>query len=402
MNERVYTVSEISQEVRRVIERFIAPVWIKGEVSNFAIARSGHVYFSLKDQNAVISCVIWRSNAYSIPFQIVDGMQLMVFGAITTYALQSQYQVSVQKVQTVGLGDLFLAFEALKKKLADEGLFDPARKRLIPPFPRKIGLVTSITGAAVRDFLQISQRRNPAVEIQIFPAQVQGAGAAETIITGIEYFNRTGEVDCIVLARGGGSIEDLWAFNEEKLVRAIAASSLPVVSAVGHEVDYTLADFVADLRAPTPSAAAELVIPDKEQIMQSIYNFQTRLDRIMASQLQSYHDQIKRWQERLFLFRPLNIVYLRRQRLDDLEMRLAKFVGNLMAQYRVRLQGLAQTLTVLDPRSILRRGYAIIYATDTGKMIKTIAMVTPHQMVDVELHDGRLSGKVEKILPKHK
>jgi len=402
MNERVYTVSEISQEVRRVIERFITPVWIRGEVSNFTIARSGHVYFSLKDQGAVINCVIWHSQTYTIPFQIMDGMQLLVFGAITTYAMQSQYQVIVQKVQAVGLGDLYLAFEALKKKLAAEGLFDPARKRPIPPFPRKIGLVTSITGAAVRDFLQISQRRNSAVEIQVFPAQVQGSGAAETVMAGIEYFNRAGEVDCIVLARGGGSIEDLWTFNEEKLVRAIAASSLPVVSAIGHEVDYTLADFVADLRAPTPSAAAELVIPDKEQILQSIRDFQARLDRIITNQVQSNYDRIQHLRERLFLFRPLNLVRLRRQRLDELEMRLAKLVENLMAQNRIRMQGIFQTLMVLDPRSILQRGYAIVYTTETGKMIKTIQMVRPDQAIDIELHDGRFSGRVAQILPKNK
>lgn len=396
MAERVYTVSEISQEVRRVIERYFAPIWVRGEVSNLSLARSGHVYFALKDQNALINCVIWRNIANSIPFEIANGMQLLVYGTLTTYALQSQYQITVQKVQAAGLGDLYIAYEALKQKLAAEGLFDPTRKRPLPQFPRTLGLITSISGAAVQDFLQISERRNPAVEIQIYPAQVQGEGAAETIVAGLDYFNRQREVDLIVIARGGGSIEDLWTFNEEKVVRAIAASQLPVVSAIGHEVDYTLADFAADLRAPTPSAAAELVIPDREQILQKIDVLLTGCRRALSSQWQLYLSTLQRYQERLLACKPINLVLLRRQRLDELDLRLRRWWTNTLERWNDKLQSIRQTMMVLDPRSILQRGYAIVYAEETGKMIKTITMVDKEAQVNIELYDGRFKAKVEQ------
>ncbi|MDD5062045.1 MAG: exodeoxyribonuclease VII large subunit, partial [Candidatus Marinimicrobia bacterium] len=282
MEEHIYTVSEIARDIKRVIEQFIAPIWIEGEVSNFTVSRMGHIYFSLKDQTAVLNCTIWRSQSLSIPFQIVNGMRLVVFGNVTTYAMQSQYQLNVQQVRAAGLGSLFLAFEALKKKLSAEGLFDAERKKPIPSYPIQIGVITSQTGAAVRDFLQVSRRRNPSVAIYLYPALVQGREAAATIIQGIQVFNRRKNVDFIVITRGGGSLEDLWTFNEEALVRAIAQSTLPVVSAVGHEVDFTLCDFVADLRAPTPSAAAEMTIPERERILYQIEQTHQKMRRIIA------------------------------------------------------------------------------------------------------------------------
>lgn len=398
MDEHIFTVSEIAQEVRRVIERFIAPVWIKGEVSNFSFSRSGHIYFSLKDQQALINCVIWRNVAYSIPFQINNGMQLLVFGAVTTYAPQSQYQVNVQKVRPAGLGDLHLAFEALKKKLAAEGLFAQERKRPIPAFPEKVGLITSPSGAAVNDFLKISERRNPSIAIYIYPAQVQGEGAADTIIKGIEYFNVNRAVDFIVLARGGGSLEDLWAFNEEKLVRAIAASALPVVSAVGHEVDFTLSDFVADLRAPTPSAAAELVIPDRAQIITRIGLLKKAFCKVVTERLTNQQTLCLHYLKRLQLYRPLSLLQQRRQRLDELEIRLLQAVKNLLASRAAQLEGFIHTFAALDPRAILKRGYAIVYHLPEERMIKTVQAVKPQSSVAVELYDGKFSALVEKIM----
>jgi len=397
MEERIYTVSEITRDIKRVIEQFIAPVWIEGEVSNFIISRIGHMYFSLKDQNAVLNCTIWRSQALSIPFQIVNGMRLLVFGNVTTYAMQSQYQLNVQQIRAAGLGSLFLAFEALKKKLSEEGLFDPERKRPLPAFPTRIGLITSQSGAALRDFLQISRRRNPAVEIVLHPALVQGKEAAATIMRGIELFNRLRNVDFIVVTRGGGSLEDLWTFNEEALVRAVAKSDLPVVSAVGHEVDFTLCDFAADLRAPTPSAAAEMTIPERTNILGQIDRTTRKIAQTTEMLIDNVNRGIANFTKRLLLNRPLELLRQRSQRVDDLESQINKTIGNRLQAARIEIENFRKTLELLNPRSVLERGFAIVYKWPDKKVIKSVTAVTPDTEILVEVRDGEFKARAENV-----
>ncbi len=395
MEERIYTVSEIARDIKRVIEQFIAPVWIEGEVSNFVISRIGHIYFSLKDQNAVLNCTIWRSQALSIPFQIVNGMRLLVFGNVTTYAMQSQYQLNVQQVRAAGLGSLFLAFEALKKKLSEEGLFDPKRKRPIPSYPSRIGLITSQSGAALRDFLQISRRRNPSVEILLYPALVQGSEAAATIVNGLKLFNRLRNVDFIIVTRGGGSLEDLWAFNEEPLVRAVAQSELPVVSAVGHEVDFTLCDFAADLRAPTPSAAAEMTIPEKGSILLQTAQTTRKLAQAVEMLIANTNNTIANFTKRLLLNRPLELLRQRSQHIDELEAQIIKTFKSLLESAQIRIENLRKTLDILNPRAILERGYAIVYNLPEKKVIKSITAVTVDAEILVEVQDGEFRARTE-------
>ena len=397
MTERIYTVSEVAREVKRVIEQFIAPVWIEGEVSNFSVSRIGHVYFALKDQQALINCVIWRNVADSIVFQITNGMRLVVFGSITTYTAQSQYQINIQQVRPAGIGNLYLAYEALKRKLEQEGLFAVERKRALNHFPQRIGLITSPTGAALFDFLQISRRRNPAVEILIYPAQVQGAGAADTMIKGLQVLNQYDDMDCIVLARGGGSIEDLWAFNEEKLVRAIVASRLPVVSAVGHEVDFTLADFAADLRAPTPSAAAEIIIPQQADIRTFLNEQVGKCQKLIENAFDQISVKLTTIAKRLELNRPLELVRQKVQRLDELEQRSTLAVKSIFTHTIHRITVINQTLNALNPRHVLRRGYAIVFRHPEGKLVKSITAVNQGAQVRVELHNGQFNAVVEEV-----
>ena len=397
MEERIYTVSEISQEVKRVIEQFISPVWIEGEVSNYSVSRVGHVYFSLKDQFSLINCVIWKNIAFSIPYQITTGMRLLVHGNVTTYSAQSQYQINIIEVRAAGLGSLYIAFEALKEKLSSEGLFDDSRKVSIPKYPRSIGVVTSPTGAAVRDILQISERRNPSVKIVIFPAQVQGKSAADTIVKGIEVFNKLVNVDFIIIGRGGGSIEDLWAFNEEKVVRAVAASKLPIVSAVGHEVDFALSDFASDLRAPTPSAAAEMTIPGIEEIKNGINRINQSLQQVILLKMEKFRNQADDSKRRLFLSRPLEIIKQRFQRIDEFEGRLITSIKQALQSKKLRLETIVNTFKALDPKAILSRGFAIVYRLPEESVIRSVKDVERGTPISVEVSDGGFKAKISSI-----
>jgi exodeoxyribonuclease VII large subunit len=395
MEEHIYSVSEISQEIKSVIERFITPVWVEGEVSNYSLSRAGHIYFSLKDQFALIKCVIWKNIANSIPFQISDGMHLLVYGDITAYSAQSQYQINISEIRAAGLGTLYLAFEALKKKLDKEGLFDESKKKALPKLPRRIGVVTSVTGAAIQDILRISERRNPSIEIVIYPAQVQGEGAADTIVKGIEVFNKLKNVDFIIIGRGGGSLEDLWAFNEEKVVRAIVSSELPIVSAVGHEVDFTLSDFSADLRAPTPSAAAEIAIPKSSDIEENISLTVSRLRQEILHRIRDTQNLLTNYKERLLRKRPLDLIHQRWQRLDELELRLVNSINQHILRIKQNLESLDTTLNALNPREVLRRGFAIVYLLPKKTIVKSIDDVEKDSLVSVEISDGLFNANVK-------
>ncbi len=395
MEERIYSVSEISREIKRVITQFIPPVWVEGEISNYSVSRAGHIYFSLKDDAALINCVVWRNIADKIPFHLIAGMRVVVQGEVITYAAQSQYQINIKEIRAAGLGTLFMAFEALKKKLSEEGLFNPELKKPVPALPRRIGVVTSISGAAVQDILQISERRNPAIGIVLFPAQVQGDKAADTIIEGIETFNKLKNVDFIIIGRGGGSIEDLWAFNEEKLVRAIAASELPVISAVGHEVDFTLSDFVADFRAPTPSAAAELAIPERYAIHEKINQYIRQIEQAITTRISSLIQSIDHLHARILQFNPQSVIEQKYSRFVDLQKRMSHTIDQLIDHAHLQLQDYLNTIHALNPKAILKRGYSIVYSQLDGQVIQSVKKVQADQKIEVEVADGRYGARVE-------
>src|SRR3954469_22535419 len=336
---KVFTVSELTRSIRGTLETKFAAVWVQGEISNYKLHPSGHQYFTLKDQRAQISCVIWRDTMAPLRQPLVDGAQVQVYGTVTVYEARGQYQLNVQVLQPRGVGLLQAKFEALKRKLEAEGLFAPERKRPLPRFPRRIGIVTSPRGAAIADMVQILCRRFPGLHIRLYPALVQGEGAVEEVVRGIEYFSRTKWPDLLIVGRGGGSLEDLWTFNEEAVARAIARCAVPVVSAVGHETDVTIADFVADLRAPTPSAAAEMVVPAREDVVQRIVTARAKLLQGLRYRLAMLERRLRQQG----IDRALSLLHRRvgrnLQRIDEQEYRMRE---------RIR--------AAIDARERLRRG----------------------------------------------
>ena len=394
--QRIYTVSELSFLIKDLLESSIPPVWVSGEISNFSRSRKGHIYFSLKDENSLINCVIWKSFTERIPFNLQDGMSVLIYGKVVVYPPQSQYQVRVYEIKPIGEGNLYLKFQLLKEKLQKEGLFDAERKKELPLFPRKVGVVTSITGAAIRDILNISGRRNPSVEIIIFPAQVQGVEAADTIVEGIKFFNERVPVDLIIVGRGGGSLEDLWAFNEEKVVRAIADSEIPVISAVGHEVDFSLSDSAADYRAPTPSAAAEVAFPSRDEIINSVDYYIRRLQREISSLFSSKQDKYKELKNRLVRLNPIGIVQEKFQRLDELENRMLRAMSKKFEINHLKLKELTGKLTALSPRAILKRGYSIVFKLPEKSIVKSTQDVRIKDRISVEVLDGNFKAVVTK------
>ncbi len=399
MQEQIYTVSELVQKVKQIIEQYLAAAWVAGEVSNYSRSRAGHIYFALKDETASIKCVLWRQKADKLPFQLTDGMHLRVWGQLTTYPAQSQYQISVEEIRPAGMGSLYLAFEALKKRLAEEGLFEEASKQPIPQYPARIGVVTSATGAAIRDILNISARRNPAVEIVIYPALVQGVKAADMIVGGIRTFNHLHNVDLIIIGRGGGSLEDLWAFNEEKVVRAIVASQLPIVSAVGHEVDYTLSDLAADLRASTPSAAAEITVPPAAELQTHLHQIQKRLTSVLQNRINDLYYQRHAAHKKLLLLSPRTTVRQYWQRLDELEGRLTKAIGQILRAQQQDICSIQNRLSDLNPKAVLKRGFALVYHQPRNRLVKSVKQVHAKDRVVVEVDDGtfpaQITGKPE-------
>jgi exodeoxyribonuclease VII large subunit len=439
---KVFTVAELTRQIRGTLETKFGAVWVQGEISNYKLHPSGHQYFTLKDQRAAIACVIFRNTLPPAAQPISDGAQVQVYGNVSVFEARGQYQLNVQILQTRGAGLLQAKFEALKRKLDAEGLFDPARKRPLPKFPKRIGIVTSPSGAAIRDMLNVLRRRAPNVAVLISPARVQGNGAAAEIAMAInELAARDGAwglVDVIVIARGGGSIEDLWEFNEEVVARAIFNSAIPVVSAVGHEIDFTIADFVADLRAPTPSAAAELIVPDSAELgrrvnelanclQKCLRNFllqsQTRLrflsERTLARELMQ---RLRDAQQRLDLtaellrrrlkqfvvdaraalssrtqslksYDPKRELVARRNNLLDLHRRFTVQTPRLLQNAQERFRRVEGILRVLGPEATLRRGYSI--TTDAGgNVIQTITAVRPGSRIKTRVTDGTFGSEV--------
>ena len=417
---KVFTVSELTRNIRGTLETKFRAVWVQGEISNYKLHPSGHQYFTLKDARAQIACVIWRDTIAPQRQALVDGARVQVYGTVTVFEARGQYQVNVQILQARGVGLLQAKFEALKRKLEAEGLFAPERKKPLPRFPRRIGIVTSPTGAAIRDMLNVLRRRAPWLRILINPVRVQGTGAAQEIAVAIGELALPTETfappDLIVVTRGGGSIEDLWEFNEEIVARAIFNSRVPVVSAVGHEIDFTICDFVADLRAPTPSAAAELIVPDivdlqrrldgcsralSRQLLGRIRDAQQRLDharetlqRCLAHRLDSCKRGLLHITRSLLARGPARELTIRRDRFVDLQRRLVTSPARLLENARHRFQRIEGMLRVLGPDATLRRGYSITL-DERGKIIRTISAVRPKMKIRTRVSDGEFSSEIQ-------
>lgn len=439
---KVLTVAELTRAIRGTLETKFGAVWVQGEVSNYKLHPSGHQYFTLKDQRAAISCVIFRNTLPPSAKPLSDGAQVQVYGQLTVFEARGQYQLSVQIVQARGLGVLQAKFEALKRKLDAEGLFDPAHKRSLPKLPRRIGIVTSPSGAAIRDMLNVLRRRAPALEILISPVRVQGTGAASEIAVALRELTRPNDswkpLDLVVITRGGGSIEDLWEFNEEIVARAIYDSPVPVVSAVGHEIDFTIADFVADLRAPTPSAAAELIVPDAAELLRRVAELSNCLDRNLRNFISQNQTRLRFLSERTLLrepaarlrdaqqrvdlakdslarmlrrfvpdarakldahlralqsHSPLRELASRRTSLDELRRRFTAAPAQLLQTRRQRFTQAESILRVLGPEATLRRGYSI--TTDAeGNVISSVSQISPNKRVRTRLADGTFKADV--------
>ena len=391
------TVSQLTQDIRDTLEGEFAEVTVCGEVSGFTAPRSGHWYLTLKDDAAQIAAVVWKSTVSRVKFAVEDGTQVVVRGRLTVYPPRGSYQLVIEHMQPVGEGSWRAKFRRLHEKLAAEGLFDPRRKRPLPLLPRRVVVITSPTGAAVRDFLQVAQRRWRGSQITILPTKVQGAGAGVQLAAAVDLANRLRPAaDVIVVTRGGGSIEDLWEFNDERLVRAIAASRIPVVSGVGHEIDVTLCDLVADLRALTPSEAAERVFPDQQSLQENLLELQARLVRGLRRRGSDAKQQVDRLAHSRALRRPLDFLLQHAQRLDDRAARLLWLSENDLKRRRSQLQGVAGQLEALSPLNVLSRGYSVTL-TESGQPIQDAADVSIGTQVSTRLHRGRLLSTVTAV-----
>ncbi len=399
MNKTVLTVSELTSYLQGVLRReeLLSDLWVAGEISNFHRHHSGHCYFTLKDKESRLRAVFFKNQVEKIKFNMENGLDVMARGYIDIYKQRGEYQLYVQEMEPAGIGALHLAFEQLKKKLEEEGLFSEDRKKPLPPFPQKVGVVSSASGAAIRDILAVFQRRSAGTSLLLAPARVQGEGAGEEIATALEKLART-DVDVIIVTRGGGSLEELWAFNEEVVARAIFACSKPVISAVGHERDFTIADFVADTRAPTPSAAAEMVVPDHRQIIKDIGDFQRRLKKGLLDLLERRKQELERLgQKRIFLRPQEELIERRRQHLDDLESKMITRVRHDQQMEKERLQTRVARLEGLSPLKILGLGYSI--CTDpTGEMVyKDSRQLKTDDQIKVILSRGQADARVTCI-----
>ena len=394
-DEQVWSISEINAALRDMIENSFMPFWIRGEISNLVLHRSGHAYCSLKDDRSQMRAAFFGGAEKMRELGLQNGALIEAFGNVTVYEVRGEYQFSMRKVRLAGMGDLQMRFEALRRKLEAEGLFDPARKLDLPFLPQRIGLVTSPTGAAVRDFLQVLDRRFPRMQVRIVPVPVQGEGAAVRIAGAVDFLNRLGDCDVIVVTRGGGSMEDLWEFNEEVVARAVAASRIPVVSAVGHEIDFTICDFAADLRAPTPSAAAEMVSPREEDLLDRIEGGARHLRSAVELRIASAARRVEALAGAPLFREPGHLLEMRSQQLDELQVRLTNRVERCMSDAGHRLDALALRLTGVDPRRQLERGYAILTHGADGKPLTSVQGVSSGTAVKAILADGELALHVD-------
>lgn len=396
---KIYSVTELNREIKVILEDAYPDVWLEGEVSNFRVYSSGHMYFSLKDADAQISAVIFQGSGRLLKFALEDGLKVIARGRVSTYPKRGEYQIIINFVEPAGKGALQLAFEQLKAKLEKEGLFAPEHKKSIPLLPQKIGIVTSPTGAAIRDILTIIERRFANVEILIYPARVQGDEAKGEISEAIRYLNEHHpDIDVLLVGRGGGSYEDLWAFNEEVVARAIYASKIPVISCVGHEIDYTIADFVADLRAPTPSAAAELVVKNKVELNDKLKNLRQHLMNRMQFIVTYFEQRINHLSSCRALTRPQEIFEERIQQVDDLFARLSRSSKQRLESFEKDFRRFAEKLQLLSPLNVIGRGYAICWKLPENTIIKEVSNIKQGDLIKTKLRDGEFTGTVDKII----
>lgn len=398
MQRKVYPVSAVNRYVKQLLQQdmILSGLWVSGEISNFKRHSSGHLYFTLKDREGSIAAVMFASDARNLSFRPQDGQQVQVQGYISLYEKTGQYQLYVRQMEQQGSGQLYQAFEALKQKLQAQGLFDEQRKKPIPAFPEKIGIVTSPTGAAVRDMIQIARRRYPGVQLVLYPAIVQGVDAAPTIVKGIRRLDRMPEVDVIIVGRGGGSIEDLWPFNEEMVAMAIAEAQTPIVSAVGHETDFTIADFVSDLRAPTPSAAAELTVPDVRSTLGQMDTLYQRRYRALQRKQMVYRQQLALLWQKVQAGDPRRKLDEMRQQLDMQEQRQLHLWQQCLQHRQYKLMNLTSALELLSPQHQLDKGYAMIM-DDEGRVISSAKQVKKGQAMDIQLKDGKIAATVDTV-----
>lgn len=395
VTDKIYSVSEITREIKSLLESEFQSIWVEGEISNYIHHSSGHRYFTLKDASAQIKGVIWRFSAQGMQIEPKDGMKVRVFGDITLYEKGGYYQFRVTRMVSVGIGSLEEQFQKLKEKLAGEGLFDPEHKRPLPAFPKAIGVVTSPTGAAIRDIINICRRRAPMVQLVLRPARVQGDGSAEDIAKAIAEFNYWGGVDVLIIGRGGGSLEDLWAFNEEIVARAIYASEIPIISAVGHEIDFSISDFVADLRAATPSAAAELATYDAQSLLAFVIDSQERLARSLTRTVEFRKQHLERLLKSRVLTAPQALLEPFSQRLDDCTMRIRNEAQIFLLKTSNRLNLLEHKLAALSPDNVLKRGYAVVRRADDLSVVNRAASLRAGDKVKIDFADGSRPATIE-------
>lgn len=391
MNEekQIFTVSELTQSIKFVLESAFDNISVEGEISNFKSHVSGHWYFNLKDENAVINCTMWRGFNNYVFFTPQDGMKIIVNGRLTVYPPRGSYQIDVRSMKPAGEGELQAAFERLKQKLKAEGLFDVERKRAIPFFPAKIGIVTAIDGAAIRDMISVAERRFPLAELIIAPTKVQGSGAAEDIVDSLNKLNKIKDIDVIILARGGGSIEDLWAFNEEIVARAIYKSRIPVITGIGHEVDFTIADFVSDLRAPTPSVAMELATPDKQELKNAIEYLDQKMEESLLEKIQEYRQRIDDVIDSYMFRYPLEKVRIFYQKIDNLFYKISQQIDRKILLSEKEIQKYFSIINSYDIEKTLKKGFTLIKQDD--KFVTRKQMYLSSKPVTIKFYDGEIN-----------
>jgi len=394
-DKNIFTVAELNEYIKNLIEtnNILNDIHIKGEISNFTNHRTGHFYFTVKDDKSVLKAVMF-GGAAKLKFMPENGMKVVLRGRISLFVRDGQYQIYCDDIEPDGVGSLYIAYEQLKAKLESEGLFDVKNKKSLPKIPLRIGIITSPTGAAIRDMINVVTRRFPMAKIILFPTLVQGPNAPQQLASGIKYFNAAGMVDVIIIGRGGGSIEELWAFNDENLARVVFASKIPVISAVGHETDFTICDFAADLRAPTPSAAAELAVPDTGELKKQLSNVEKKMDILLSGRIKHYREKIAGYENSGVLKNPMNII-------DDKRMNILHIEKNLTSQIQLRLSGkksqflmYSSKLEALNPLSVLTRGYSVVYK---GKeIVKKLDDIETGSEISVKLSDGFADAAVVK------
>ncbi len=399
MPRTIFSVTQITKTLSRIIEQqpVLQNVWVKGQVSNLSRPASGHIYFTLKDENSNIRSVAFRSSASRLQFLPRDGDEVLVQGRINIYAASSEYQIIVNTVEPLGVGALQRAFEELKQKLSDEGLFDDRHKKPLPVFPKKIGVITSETGAAIQDIQQQLQKRYPLAQLLLYPTLVQGEYAAAQIARAIRDMNNRTDIDVLIVGRGGGSLEDLWAFNEEIVARAIFDSKIPIVSAVGHETDFTISDMVSDHRSPTPSAAVEHVVPDRLDLLAQLNGVINRLNELTVRQITTQHAEVDALELGLSPSKRKDTIYQLSQSIDGLEVAYQKAINDRLSAESKQLQSLAARLNGLSPLATLKRGYSIC-RTSSGDVVRSNAQINVGERLDVKLSQGNLVCTVDECI----